>query len=186
MHHCSGRIVLGLSLALTLVLALGSPMQAADGTRGAARMSGLDQAPSVLSNGFGRIDVIVADDWSEIWYRLTYESESEAQQVLLHIGQPNVNGGVAAVLCSSLDGLSIPCPGRAGTVEGVLTSINTEDLAAQGIDLGEIEKLAEAMMRGITYVNVHTERIPSGELRGQINMGKGHVRDDRPTTGPIR
>ena len=161
-------------------------MQAAGGTRGAAQMSGLDQAPSVLSNGSGRAHMIVADDWTEIQYRVTYESESEALEVLVHFGQPNVNGGVAAVLWSSLDGISIPCPGRAGTVEGVLTSINTEALEAQGIDLGEIEKLAEALMRGITYVNVHTERIPSGELRGQINMGKGHVRDDLPTTGPIR
>jgi len=135
MHHRSGRIVFGLALALALAIAPGLPMLAADGTRGAARMSGLDQAPSVLSNGYGRVHVIISDDWTEIRYRLTYESESEAQQVLVHIGQPNVNGGVAAILCSSLDGLSTPCPGRSGTVEGVLTSINTEALESQGIEL---------------------------------------------------
>ena len=39
---------------------------------------------------------------------------------------------------------------------------------AQGIDPGEFRELIQAMRSGSTYVNVHTEGYPGGEIRGQI------------------
>ena len=61
---------------------------------------------------------------------------------------------------------------------GKISALNTQSLDSQGILAGEIEKLIEATMRGITYVNVHTERFPAGELRGQIDLtGPANTRD---------
>ena len=40
--------------------------------------------------------------------------------------------------------------------------------AVQGIALGEFGELLRAMRKGVTYANVHSDKHPSGEIRGNI------------------
>jgi len=39
---------------------------------------------------------------------------------------------------------------------------------AQGIAAGEIAEIIRAMRAGVTYANVHTNKHPTGEIRGQL------------------
>ena len=46
----------------------------------------------------------------------------------------------------------------------------------QGIDAGQFDELLDALDAGVTYVNVHTQPYPGGEIRAQLGR--------RPTTAP--
>jgi CHRD domain len=63
------------------------------------------------------------------------------------------------------------CPAGGGTVEGTFTAEDVIGPAGQGVDAGEFEEAIRAMRAGAAYVNVHTEKYPGGEIRGQINEG---------------
>ncbi|NNK61375.1 MAG: CHRD domain-containing protein, partial [Flavobacteriaceae bacterium] len=55
-----------------------------------------------------------------------------------------------------------------GPANGVLAQgvITAEDVV--GALAGDLDALIQAIKDGMIYVNVHTEGIPSGELRGQL------------------
>ena len=57
--------------------------------------------------------------------------------------------------------------------------------AEQGIDAGEFRELVRAIRRNATYVNVHTEDFPSGELRGNVidSLPEDATPGDDPTGG---
>jgi hypothetical protein len=58
--------------------------------------------------------------------------------------------------------------------------------AAQGLAAGEFNEFVRAMRAGATYVNVHSQGRPGGEIRAQIEFsddrghdrGRGGGRDD--------
>ena len=43
---------------------------------------------------------------------------------------------------------------------------------------GEFAELVRAMRAGVTYANVHSDRWPGGEIRGQLDHEQGHENDD--------
>jgi hypothetical protein len=74
-------------------------------------------------------------------------------------------------LCSNLDGAPAgtpACPRRRGSVSGVITRADVIGPGAQGLAAGHFNELVRAIGAGATYVNVHTDRFPSGEIRGPI------------------
>ena len=70
------------------------------------------------------------------------------QAAHLHMAEAGMNGDVVVNLSEGIDG---------NTISG---SFNAMDY----------EGLAEAMMMGNIYINVHTEMFPAGEVRGQLMM----------------
>jgi hypothetical protein len=93
------------------------------------------------------------------------------QQAHIHFGQRHTNGGISIFLCTNLGngpaGTQL-CPPGPARIEGTATAADVIGPAGQGIAAGELDELIAAMRRGFTYVNVHTDKHPSGEIRGAI------------------
>jgi hypothetical protein len=133
-----------------------------------ARLAGLSEVPAVSSTGSGKFTARISRDGATITYRLTYRNLEGAvtNAAHIHLGQPDVNGGVSAFLCGG--GGKPACPPSEGTVEGVIIAADVVGPAGQGIAATELPELLRAIDKGVTYVNVHTDKHPSGEIRGNV------------------
>ena len=139
----------------------------------AARMNGFEEVPSISTAGHGRLWIRVSRDEQVIEYKLSYSGLSSAvTQAHIHFGQPHTNGGVMVILCQSAAAPDAPtvapmCVDE-GMVAGTITAERVVGPAEQGIGAGQIREFIRALRARAAYVNVHTERVPLGEIRGQI------------------
>jgi hypothetical protein len=137
-----------------------------------ATLSSHHEVPALSTPGSGsfkaKVDVVAGT----IHWELQYTGlEADALQSHIHFGQPAVNGGVSAFLCTNLgNGPSgtLACPLRSGALSGVITAATVVGPAGQGIGPGEFAALAAAILDETAYVNVHSVSWPGGEIRGQI------------------
>src|SRR5690606_11636968 len=80
------------------------------------------------------------------------------------------NGGIIIFLCANTGNAPAntpACPATEGTVTGTLRPEGVIGPQDQGIAPGEFDKLLAALRVGATYVNIHTEQVPAGEIRDQ-------------------
>jgi hypothetical protein len=112
--------------------------------------------------------VTIADDEQSLAVQLTYNPLEGGAVVAahIHVAREFVNGGIVIHLCGS--GGKPACPTPSGQVTATVTAADVVDLPAQGIPAGGLAEVITAMRRGATYVNVHSELFPGGEIRGQI------------------
>jgi hypothetical protein len=134
-----------------------------------ADLNGYQEAPSISTTGDGSFTATIDDENRLIMYELSYSGleGTTTAQAHIHLGQRSVVGGVSAFLCGGGD--KPPCPPTSGTVEGVIDPADVIGPAGQGIAAGEFEELVRAMRDGHAYANVHTNKHPGGEIRGQIH-----------------
>jgi len=132
-----------------------------------AELEGFEEIPAVSSTGSGEFRATISQDESSIEYKLTYEDLEGTATLFahIHLGQRGVNGGVSAFLCG---GPKPACPATLGTVTGTITASDVIGPGGQGIAAGEFSEVLDAIREGVTYVNVHTDKHPGGEIRGQI------------------
>lgn len=139
-----------------------------------ADLTSFQQVPSVLATGHGRFEAAIDQDGSIAW-RLSYaDLSSPVTQAHIHFGAGRTNGGVIVFLCG---GAKPACP-ASGTLTGTITAAdvsvlpasNSDSVIPQGIPPGDFAGLLNAIRSGDTYVNVHTQTFPSGEIRGQVQM----------------
>jgi hypothetical protein len=140
---------------------------------------GYEEVPVISTTANGEFRGRISRDESEIQYELSYSDlEGEIQQAHIHFGQPGVNGGIVVFLCTNLGNGPAgtqPCPPPPATINGTLRASDMVGLAAgQGIAAGEFGELIQAIRAGKTYVNVHSTKHTGGEIRGQIDPGKGN------------
>ena len=149
---------------------------------------------SIFSTGSGRLTLKINKQIRSIDYELTYDFPDAAEtpvvgaqfvnQAHFHFGQKHTTGGINVWLCQSADSpapgvlaaTTPACPSPSGTVAGSITPAMVLALAAQGFPGGEagFDALLAALGSGAIYANVHTDRFPPGEIRGQIGRQKDH------------
>jgi hypothetical protein len=142
---------------------------------------------AIFSTGSGRLKLKIDKQNRSIDYELTYSFPDAAatpvvgaqfvNQAHLHFGQKHTTGGINVWLCQSTDNPAPAaasgtptCPSPSGTVTGTILPAQVLPLAGQGFPAGQdgFDALLEALQNDAIYGNVHTDRFPSGEIRGQF------------------
>jgi hypothetical protein len=130
-----------------------------------ARLSGASEVPPVQTNasGFADLDVEVEDGQRVIDYHLYVNDIYRVTQAHIHQGNSSENGPVIVPLFNA----STPTGSVTGQlVEGQITAANFVG-PLQGMQLDD---LIDLMQNETTYVNVHTEQNPQGEIRGTVQL----------------
>ena len=133
-----------------------------------ATLSGLQETPANSTTGTGEFRAQLDAAGSTLSYELEYSGleGTSTSAAHVHLGQRGVSGGISFFLCGG--GGKPACPATEGTVTGTVTAADVIGPSGQGIDPGEFTEIISAMQSGTAYANVHTNKHPSGEIRGQI------------------
>lgn len=125
-----------------------------------AKLSGQQEVPPVQTTASGMAWFKPMQD--KVWFKLNVTDMQGVTQAHIHTGKQGENGPVVVTLYKS----ATPQP-----INGKLAYGNITTTLLEGPMKGkQISDLATAMSNGSTYVNVHTEKYPNGEIRGQIMM----------------
>jgi hypothetical protein len=173
----SKTLVLGIGLlGVTIAGVVGAHDRDRDGRfRVATSLKPSEEVPAVSSVAKGFFKATIDVDNETISYELSYEGlEGAPAQAHIHIGQSGVNGNISVYLCTNLPNPPTPtppaCPASPATITGTLTAADLQaSAAAQGVEPGEFDELANMIRKGLTYANVHSSRFGGGEIRGQID-----------------
>lgn len=173
---------LAAGVALLAVLGIMSSARADDDGEQASRsfraeLKGFAEVPSVSSTGSGEFRARISRDEASIEFELTYQDLEGAttQQAHVHVGQKGVNGGVSFFLCGG--GGRPACTPDSGTFTGTVMASDIIGPTGQGVAAGELPEVIRAMRAGVSYANVHTDKHPGGEIRGQLKPGGGDDED---------
>lgn len=188
----SSRVKLAILVAVIAAAVVTSAALAGRGASIKATLSGYEEAPLTLSSpASGKFRAKVDDGGQKIAFKLRYGGfETDVTQAHIHFGARALTGGISVWLCANNPPITNApagtpaCPARAGTVSGTITPANVVGPANQGIGAGEFAELVAAIRAGVTYANVHTTAYPGGEIRAQLNGGKGDWNDDFSGHGP--
>ena len=165
--------IVGVVVAAGIVAAIGSAAIAGDDsrTRASANLSGFSEVPAVSSTGSGTFRTRVDRPGQAIHFTLRYSDleGTTTEAAHIHLGQRRVNGGVIAFLCGG--GGRPSCPARSAAIRGEIRPADIIGPAAQGIAPGEFDEVVRAIEAGVVYANVHTNKHPAGEIRGQLRPG---------------
>ncbi|HEX5981474.1 MAG TPA: CHRD domain-containing protein [Nitrososphaeraceae archaeon] len=125
-----------------------------------AKLSGQQEVPPVQTTASGMAWFKPMQD--KVWFKLNVTDMQGVTQAHIHTGKQGENGPVVVTLYKS----ETPQP-----INGKLSYGNITANLLEGPMKGkQLSDLATAMSNGGTYVNVHTEKYPNGEIRGQIMM----------------
>jgi hypothetical protein len=174
------RIAFTSSVALALVVFAGLGLRASAGHRDVtlrASLTGLKEVPPIASPATATLRAAMDEGARTITFTLTYRNlTANPMAAHIHFGPSKVSGGVVAFFCGG--GGKPACPAAtSGTVTGTITAADVVALPAQGIAAGDFASLVRAIKTGNAYVNLHNQRFPAGEVRGQV-VGSGRSDKD--------
>lgn len=139
-----------------------------------AKLNGFHEVTPKLTNGTGTFSATVQG--GQLTYTLTYSNLTpNAFMAHIHFAQKGVNGGIFIWLCGSAKAPgppgTPPCKPSGGTVHGTITAAGVVAIptsADQGVSAGDFAGAVRILQSGDAYVNIHTDRYPGGEIRGQV------------------
>jgi hypothetical protein len=161
-------------LFLTIALALGSVIAvsaisstptASANHDFAANLTGQEEVPVVDTQATGQAIFVPVQPTNEtIDFYVNATGIQAVTQAHIHSGVRGENGPIVVTLFT-FDPTQNPDQ-NGFTINGNITAINLEG-PMQGKTTSD---LISAMKNGSTYVNVHTEQNPNGEIRGQLQV----------------
>jgi CHRD domain len=165
------------SVTVLMVFVVGAGIALTDSGSKSIRelLTGLKEVPVISTTGNGSFTARISDDDTSISYELSYaDLEGAVLQAHIHFGPPNNTGGISVFLCTNLGngpaGTQL-CPAPPATVTGTIVAADVIGPVGQGIEPGALNELITAIRDGKTYVNVHSQKWPAGEIRSQIEHG---------------
>ena len=172
----NGRVKVAVAGALAASAAVAGTVAFGTGNSLQEHLTGYQETPLALStSGSGDFQAqLIAKD-QKITYQLSYSDlEAPVTQAHIHLGARGQTGGIVVFLCTIVGGPAgvQPCPPAPATITGTITAANVIGPAVQGIAAGEFGELTAAIRGGATYVNVHSEKYPGGEIRAQLHPRK--------------
>jgi len=126
-----------------------------------AKLSGGESAPLVQTTAKGTAEFKLAKNGKELTYKLSVTDIKNVTAAHIHQGKKGKNGPPVAGLFAG--------PKKEGKFSGVLAEgVITEKELMGGLSGKPLTALIKLIKSGDTYVNVHTDGHPDGEIRGQI------------------
>lgn len=126
-----------------------------------ATLEGSQQVPPVNTTARGQAVIKFLENKNAVSYRLSLRNIQRMFQAHIHMGRRGTNGPVIAPMFNGSPGISVNQANIMGTI--------TQSELTGPLEGRTIEDLVAEMEAGNTYVNVHTEPNPDGEIRGQIH-----------------
>jgi hypothetical protein len=165
-----GRMDMKLRLLSAIVLVL---LVATVGTAAAesdhnfrAHLKGAAEVPPADTQAQGQAIFQFSEDGASLTYKLIVANINNVRMSHIHLAPPGENGPIVLWLYPSAPPAQL-IPGR---FQGVLAegTVSAADLVGPlaGMSLADLKA---AMQEGQTYVNVHTDQFPGGEIRGAIH-----------------
>ncbi|MFN8059488.1 MAG: CHRD domain-containing protein [Vicinamibacterales bacterium] len=152
----------GLVAAAMVVAAATSPKMQTNKIVLTAQLEGGQEVPGIASGSVGNAVVTIDRAAGTISYEVNiYNLPTGIVASHIHAGSPGVAGPVIL-------NFTVPAVGQSNDfkISGSLTAGDVVARPAQGI--GSFEDAIVAIASGGTYVNVHTQANPGGEIRGQL------------------
>jgi CHRD domain len=135
---------------------------------------GAQETGAILTTGTGTLSLDLDKTAQMATYTLTFSKlTSPATMGHIHFGQSHVPGGILVWLCqtrampSPVAGTPF-CPTGGGTVRGTITAKDVVAISGENVKAGDFQALEAALDANTAYANVHSMKIPTGEIRGQI------------------
>ncbi len=125
-----------------------------------AKLTGSEEVPPAKTDAKGEATFHMSKDGKGLEYTVTVSGIENVTAAHIHTGKKGENGPPVAPLSVEK---------KKGKVSGTIAkgTLSAKDLmgSLKGKSLNDLAKEIEA---GNTYVNVHTEKFPDGEIRGQL------------------
>ena len=129
------------------------------------KLSGNEEVPPVQTDATGSAK-FTAPHFDNIGYSVNITNMDKVTAAHIHSGKQGENGPILVTLFKAETPSSEP-------INGNLASGNITNANLEGPMAGKtVMDLTKSMELGETYVNVHSEEHPNGEIRGQIQGGE--------------
>ena len=126
-----------------------------------AKMIGKEEVPSVKTKATAKAEFKLSKDGKEMSYKLTVKDLVNPTAAHIHKGKKGESGPPLVGLFAG--------PKKEGKFDGVLSEGTIADSDLKGELQGKsLNDLVNLIKSGETYVNIHTDAHPDGEIRGQI------------------
>ncbi|SFB24043.1 CHRD domain-containing protein [Algoriphagus aquimarinus] len=138
-----------------------SMVQSNDNKNYGAKLDGSNEVPSAMSAGTGIAKFNFSNDGGSASFHVNVDGIADVRFAHIHFAKAGANGGVVFTL--RMDKVN-------GPVSGLYAQGDIMPIKFSGQLLGgDLFILREAFRTGNAYVNVHSDKFPGGELRGQVN-----------------
>jgi hypothetical protein len=129
-----------------------------------AQLSGSNEAPPVAATGSGGTATVTLDTVADTvtWVVDVFNFPTGVTAAHIHAGGPGVAGPVI------INFTVVPTVSNDFRITGTARASDLVARPAQGVN--SWEDLEQAMAAGQTYVNVHSQANPGGEIRGQLTI----------------